>query len=90
MSKKKKILILAVVLLLGGGYVAKGMLMPPPKVHDKITGLIYLLPKEFLVNLSDGKYGKVDIALVLAPGQSDGATAEGGAPSRRRDPGHPP
>jgi flagellar basal body-associated protein FliL len=81
MSKKKKILILAAVLLLGGGYVAKGMLLPPPKVHNKISGLIYLLPKEFLVNLSDGKYGKVDIALVLAPGQSDGATAEGGASS---------
>jgi flagellar basal body-associated protein FliL len=72
---KKKILILAVVILLAGGYVAKGMLIPPPKTHDKITGTIYLLPKEFLVNLADGKYGKVDVALVLAPGQSDGATA---------------
>ena len=89
MSKKKKILILAVVLLLGGGYVAKGMLMPPPKTHDKITGLIYLLPKEFLVNLSDGKYGKVDVALLLAPGQSDGSAAEAAAPSFRRDAGHP-
>jgi flagellar FliL protein len=72
---KKKILILAVVLLLAGGYVAKGMLMPPKKTHDKITGTLYLLPKEFLVNLTDGRYGKVDVALQLAPGQSDGATA---------------
>jgi flagellar protein FliL len=81
MSKKKKILILAVVLLLGGGYVAKGMLMPPAKSKDKITGTVYLLPKEFVVNLADGKYGKVDVALVLAPGQSTGATAEGGSTS---------
>jgi flagellar protein FliL len=81
MSKKKKILILTVVILLAGGYVAKGMLMPPPKTHDKIAGTVYLLPKEFLVNLTDNRYGKVDVALVLAPGQSDGATAEGGSTS---------
>jgi flagellar basal body-associated protein FliL len=81
MSKKKKILILAVVVLLAGGYVAKGMLLPPKKTHDKIAGTIYELPKEFLVNLTDGRYGKVDVALVLGPGQSDGATAEGGGAS---------
>jgi flagellar protein FliL len=73
---KKKILIIALVVLLGGGYVAKGMLMPPKVVKDKINGTLYLLPKEFVVNLADGKYGKVDVALLLAPGQSDGATAE--------------
>ena len=72
---KKRILIIAVVVLLVGGYVAKGVLMPPPKKHDKIAGTLYLLPKEFLVNLADGRYGKVDVALQLAPGQSDGATA---------------
>jgi flagellar FliL protein len=72
---KKKILIIAFVVLLGGGYVAKGMLMPPKVVKQKIEGTLYLLPKEFVVNLADGKYGKVDVALQLAPGQSDGATA---------------
>jgi flagellar protein FliL len=81
MSKKKKILIIAVVVLLGGGYVAKGMLLPPKKTHDKIAGTIYALPKEFTVNLTDGRYGKVDVALVLAAGQSDGASAEGGSSS---------
>jgi flagellar basal body-associated protein FliL len=81
MSKKKKILIIAVAFLLGGGYVAKGMLMPPAKTKDKIAGTIYALPKEFLVNLTDGRYGKVDVALVLAPGQSDGASADGGGSS---------
>jgi flagellar protein FliL len=79
MTKKKKIIIIAVVVLLGGGYVAKGFVMPPPKNKDKIKGTLYLMPKEFLVNLADGRYGKVDVALLLAPGQSTGATAEGGA-----------
>jgi flagellar basal body-associated protein FliL len=79
MTKKKKIIIIAVVVLLGGGYVAKGFVMPPPKNTDKVKGTLYLMPKEFLVNLADGRYGKVDVALLLAPGQSNGATsAEGG------------
>jgi flagellar basal body-associated protein FliL len=76
MTKKKKIIIIAVVVLLGGGYVAKGFVMPPPKNTDKIKGTLYLLPKEFLVNLADGRYGKIDVALLLAPGQSNGAAAE--------------
>jgi flagellar basal body-associated protein FliL len=80
---KKKILIVLVIVLLGGGYAAKGMLMPPKKTHDKIAGTIYVLPKEFLVNLADGRYGKVTVALNLAPGQSNGASAggEGGGPT---------
>jgi flagellar basal body-associated protein FliL len=76
---KKKILIIALVVLLAGGYVAKGMLLPPKKVHDKITGTIYILPGVFTVNLTDGRYGKVTVALVLAPGQSPGVTGEGAA-----------
>jgi len=76
MTKKKKIIIIAVVVLLGGGYVAKGFVMPPPPNKDKIKGTLYLMPKEFLVNLADGRYGKIDVALLLAPGQSNGATAE--------------
>ena len=76
MTKKKKIIIIAVVVLLGGGYVAKGFVMPPAKSKDKIKGTLYLMPKEFLVNLADGRYGKVDVALLLAPGQSNGAAAD--------------
>jgi flagellar basal body-associated protein FliL len=76
---KKKILIIALVVLLGGGYVAKGMLLPPPKTHDKITGTIYVLPKQFTLNLRDGRYATMTVALDLAPGQSPGVVADGGA-----------
>jgi len=41
----------------------------------KIAGVVYLLPQSFLCNLSDGQYAKFSVALVLAPGQSDGASA---------------
>ena len=72
---KKKILIILPVLLLGGGYVAKGKLMPPKVVKPKLAGEIYILPKQFMCNLQDGHYATLTVALELAPGQSDGATA---------------
>jgi len=78
---KKKILIIVPILLLGGGYVAKGKLMPPKVVKPKIAGEIYILPKQFTLNLKDGRYATLTVALELAPGQSDGATAEAAAPA---------
>ena len=72
---KKKILIILPIVLLGGGYVAKGKLMPPKVVKAKIAGEIYILPKQFTLNLKDGHYATLTVALELAPGQSDGATA---------------
>jgi flagellar basal body-associated protein FliL len=73
---KKKILIILPILLLGGGYVAKGKLMPPKVVKPKIAGTIYILPHQFTLNLKDGRYATLTVALELAPGQSDGASAE--------------
>ncbi len=78
---KKKILIILVPLLLGGGYVAKAKLMPKKVVKMKINGEVYILPKQFTLNLQDGRYATLTAALVLAPTQSDGATAEAGATS---------
>jgi flagellar protein FliL len=73
---KKKILIILPIVLLGGGYVAKGKLMPPKVVKPKLAGEIYILPKQFTLNLTDGHYATLTVALELAPGQSDGATAD--------------
>jgi flagellar basal body-associated protein FliL len=73
---KKKILIILPVLLLGGGYVAKAKLMPPKVVKPKIAGEIYILPKQFTLNLQDGHFATLTVALELAPGQSDGASAD--------------
>jgi flagellar FliL protein len=73
---KKKILIILPILLLGGGYVAKGKLMPAKVVKPKLAGEVYILPKQFMCNLQDGHYATITVALELAPGQSDGATAE--------------
>ncbi len=73
---KKKILIILPIILLGGGYVAKAKLMPPKVVKPKIAGTIYILPHQFTLNLKDGHYATLTVALELAPGQSDGASAD--------------
>ena len=85
MLKNKKIMLaLALPVLILG--IGDKMTKPKPVNKDKIKGTIYVLPQTFLLNLSDGRYAKLTLALELAPGQSDGALA-GVAPleQRRRD-----
>lgn len=70
---KKKILIVAVVALVAAGGAYKTVLAEPaeepkPKVH----GEVYVLPKEFLVNLADGRYAKLSVALVVEPQEEAG------------------
>lgn len=64
MKKKLPILAVLVLVIAGGAYktvLAKPAKEPEPKVH----GSVYVLPKEFLVNLADGRYAKVSVALVM-------------------------
>jgi flagellar basal body-associated protein FliL len=80
--KKKKLIIILLVVLAGGGFAAKTFLLPKPAVaKPKIDGEIYVLPKGFTLNLTDGRYATMTIGLILAVGQSDGATAEAAGPS---------
>jgi len=72
LKNKKVMLALALPVLLFAGYT---MTKPKPVVKEKIKGTVYVLPKDFLLNLSDGRYARLTVGLVLAPGQSDGATA---------------
>jgi flagellar basal body-associated protein FliL len=73
MLKNKKILLALIVpVLLFGGYT---MTKAKPVAKEKIKGTIYVMPQPFLLNLSDGRYAKLSVALELAPGQSDGAVA---------------
>jgi flagellar basal body-associated protein FliL len=64
-KKKLMIIVVAALVLAGGAYktvLAKPKEKPPePKVH----GTVYVLPKEFLVNLADGRFAKLQVALVL-------------------------
>ena len=78
LKNKKVMLALALPLVLFAGYT---MTKHKPTPKQKIKGTIYVMPGSFLLNLSDGRYGKLSLALELAPGQSDGAAADAAAPS---------
>jgi flagellar basal body-associated protein FliL len=77
MTKKKLIIILVAVLAVGGIGAKKFLLPKPAEAKSKIDGTLYVLPKGFTFNLADGHYATMTVALLLAPGQSDGASAEG-------------
>ena len=77
---KKKLLVVGVVALglAGGAYktVLAGPKKPGPK--PKVEGSVYVLPKEFLVNLSDSRYAKVSVGFVMSPHDTSTAPAGGG------------
>jgi flagellar basal body-associated protein FliL len=79
----KKILILVVVALVVAGGAYKTVLAKPAKTKKpNVEGTLYVLQKEFLVNLADAKYAKVSAALVLDPKDHSTAAAGGhGAPA---------
>ena len=78
--KRKKILIPLLVVLVAGLAAKFVLAKPAPEPHHKIDGTVYVLPREFLVNLSDGRYAKVNVALVLDRSQptAAGGGGEGG------------
>lgn len=74
----KKLLIIPIVLLvvLGGAY--KTVLAKPSKApKPKVDGSVYVLGKEFLVNLKDGRFAKLTAALVLAHDDTSTVAAKG-------------
>jgi flagellar FliL protein len=81
MNKK---MIMAVVALVALGGVYKFVLAKPKAAAKKpnVEGTLYVLQKEFLVNLADDRYAKVSAALVLNPKDHSAAAAGGhGAPT---------
>lgn len=77
MTKKKLILVVAaaLVVVVAGGWklvFAKEAESKPTKIH----GEVYVLGKDFLVNLADGHYAKLGVAIVVEYGAT--VPAEGG------------
>jgi flagellar basal body-associated protein FliL len=71
---KKKLLIVAIAVLVIAGGAYKFLLSSADAGPRKVDGSVYVLPKEFLVNLSDGRYAKFTVALLL----KDDPAAHGG------------
>jgi len=64
---KKIVPVIVVLLALGGVY--KFVLAKPPaeaKPKPKVHGTVYMLQKEFLVNLHEGRFAKLQVGLILA------------------------
>jgi flagellar FliL protein len=65
--KKKLMIVLPVLLVvLGGAYKFKFAKSGEAEAKPKVEGTVYILQKEFLVNLHDGRYAKLTAALVLS------------------------
>lgn len=71
MKRKRKLILLAVALVLLAG-VYKVVLAKPSESNARVDGKVYVLPKEFVVNLAEGRYAKLTVALVLDDGQAIG------------------
>lgn len=82
---KKFLLPIALLAVLGGAY--KFVLDEPerPAPKPKIAGDPYVIPKEFLVNLSGGRYAKLTLALIL-PHEINDAPAEAEAKAEAEPP----
>lgn len=75
--KRKRTLIPVIVLVvvLVGGFAAYSMAKPHKAKIEKIKGTIYILPKQFTLNMRGGQYATLTVALLLPPGQSEGTTS---------------
>ena len=67
-GKLKFVIPLALLIVLAGAY--KMVLAKPAEKKSKVHGTVYVLPKEFLINLSDSRFAKLSVALVLPEGQA--------------------
>lgn len=78
--KKKLMIILPVVLLLAvaGGAYKFMFAAEEEEPKAKVEGTVYILGKEFLVNLADGRFAKLTVALVLDPHDTSTAPVEAG------------
>ncbi len=76
-SKLKFVIPLVVLLVLGGAYKVV-LAKPAAKPKHKVEGIVYVMPKEFLVNLADGRYAKLSVGFVMEPGDHSTAPADSG------------
>src|SRR3954469_25749261 len=76
MKSKLKFVVPVVLLLVLGGVYKFVLAKPKAEPKPKIEGTVYVLPKEFLINLSGGRFAKISVGLVLDPTQP--TVAEGG------------
>jgi len=74
---KKLVPVIALLAVLGGVYKFVLAKPAPAKPKPHVEGTVYMLQKEFLVNLADGRFAKMQIGLVLAHDDTSTVAAGG-------------
>jgi len=84
MKSKLKIIVPVLLIAVGGAYkfvLAK----PAATAKPKVEGEVYVMPKDFLVNLADGRFAKLDVGFVFKEGFA-AAPAGGGHEAAAKPP----
>jgi flagellar FliL protein len=87
MKSKLKIIVPVLLLALGGVYkfvLAK----PAATAKPKVDGEVYVMPKDFLINLADGRFAKVDVGFVFKPGYAAAPSGGGEAAATKPPEGY--
>ena len=76
MKSKLKFIVPLLLVAVGGAY--KFVLAKPAAAgpKPKVEGQVYVLPKEFLINLSGGRFAKLSVGLVLDESQATASTSK--------------
>lgn len=88
MKKKLKFTLPLALFIVGAGLYQVVLATEPPAPKPKIHGDVYVLPKDFLVNLEGGRFAKVGVALIVAPGTAVPAAGGHGAASSKPPEGY--
>ena len=62
MKGKLKFIVPLVLLLVLGGVYKFVLAKPAAEAKPKVAGEVYVLPKDFLINLTNGKFANIGIA----------------------------
>ncbi len=74
---KVKIIVPVLLVAIGAAAAYQFMFAKAEEPHKaKVEGEVYVLPREFLVNLADSRFAKVNVALVFGHGYSAMMAAE--------------
>jgi flagellar FliL protein len=82
MKGKMKLLVPLIVLIAMGAGYKLALAKPAPKTKPHVDGNVYVLGKEFLVNLADGRFAKLTAALILSHKDTSTAAAGHAAPTK--------
>ena len=86
MTKKKLVIVLSIALVAVVGGYKFGFAKEAEPEPSKIEGDVYVLGKDFLVNLADGHYAKLGVAIVVDHGAATPEKSDGHGPAAPKPP----